>query len=117
MKKIIVPIDFSQHSEFALEAAAILAKKHNAQILALHMLEISNSVLNESDNEQREKVLFFLRLAEQKFAKFLDKTYLTGVEVVPVVKHFKVFSEVSEVAKEHNADLIVMGSQGTSGFS
>ena len=27
MKKIIVPIDFSEYSEYALEAAAILAKK------------------------------------------------------------------------------------------
>ncbi|HAI18599.1 MAG TPA: universal stress protein, partial [Xanthomarina gelatinilytica] len=40
MKKIIVPVDFSEHSEYALEAASMLAKKNNAEILALHMLEI-----------------------------------------------------------------------------
>jgi nucleotide-binding universal stress UspA family protein len=117
MKKIIVPIDFSQHSEYALEAASILAKKNNSQILALHMLEISDSMLINSDNEQHAKVVFFLKLAEQKFETFLKKDYLKGVEVVPIVKHFKVFSEVSNVAKEHSADLIVMGSHGTSGFS
>lgn len=117
MKKIIVPIDFSQHSEYALEAASILAKKNNSQILALHMLEISDSMLINSDNEQHAKVVFFLKLAEQKFETFLNKDYLNGVEVVPIVKHFKVFSEVSNVAKEHSADLIVMGSHGTSGFS
>lgn len=27
MKKIIVPIDFSEYSEYALEAASMLAKK------------------------------------------------------------------------------------------
>jgi hypothetical protein len=27
MKKIIVPVDFSNHSEFALKTAAVLAKK------------------------------------------------------------------------------------------
>lgn len=117
MKKIIVPIDFSKHSEFALEAASILAKKNNAQILALHMLEISDSMLINSDNEQNAKAVFFLKLAEQKFEAFLDKEYLEGVEVLPIVKHFKVFSEVSNVAKEHHVDLIVMGSHGTSGFS
>lgn len=117
MKKIIVPIDFSAYSEYALEVAAIIAKKHNAQILALHMLEMSDSILNNSDNEQREKAMFFLRLAEQKFTTFLDKSFLNGVDVLPIVKHFKVFSEVSQVAEEHNVDLIVMGSKGSSGLA
>src|SRR5690606_41868766 len=40
-----------------------------------------------------------------------------GAKITPIVKHFKVFSEVNDVAKEHGADLIIMGSQGTSGFS
>lgn len=117
MKKIIVPIDFSQHSDYALETAAMLATKHNAQILALHMLEISDSMLINSDNEQHEKVVFFLKLAEQKFEAFLKKDYLNGLDVIPIVKHFKVFSEVSQVATEHNADLIIMGSHGTSGIN
>lgn len=117
MKKIIVPIDFSVHSNYALEAASMLAKRHNAQILALHMLEISDSMLINTDNEQNAKAVFFLKLAEQKFDSFLDKDYLKGVDVVPIVKHFKVFSEVSRVAEENNADLIVMGSHGTSGFT
>lgn len=117
MKKIIVPIDFSQHSDYALETAAMLARKHNAQILALHMLEISDSMLINSDNEQHEKVVFFLKLAEQKFEAFLNKDYLKGLDVIPIVKHFKVFSEVSQVATEHNADLIIMGSHGISGIN
>ncbi len=117
MKKIIVPIDFSKHSEYALEAASILAKKNNSQIFALHMLEISDATLIDSDNEQHAKAVFFLKLAEQKFNTFLDKKYLKGIEVIPIVKHFKVFSEINAVAKENDADLIVMGSHGTSGFT
>ena len=117
MKKIIVPVDFSIHSEYALEAAAIIAKKNNAQILALHMLEGSDSFFNTSDGEQQAKMMFFLRLAEQKFEDFIDKDYLREVSIVPIVKSFKVFSEISNVAQEHNADLIVMGSHGASGFS
>ena len=117
VKKIIVPIDFSEHSEFALEAASILAKKHGSEILALHMLELSDSVLLKADDVQNEKALFYLKLAEKKFAEFLNKSYLNGVQVTPMVKHYKVFSEVSEVAESHNADLIVMGYHGTSGLS
>ncbi|HNU59231.1 MAG TPA: universal stress protein [Aquaticitalea sp.] len=117
MRKIIVPIDFSKYADYALKAAAILAKSNDAQILALHMLEMSDSVLTTTDVEQHEKIHYFLRLAQKRFDDFLDKPYLKGVDVVPIVKHFKVFSEVNQVAEDHSADMIVMGSHGASGFS
>lgn len=116
MKKIIVPIDFSEHSEYALKTAAKLAKQSNAELLALHMLELSDVILTESDSQQQQKAVFFLKLVEKKFETFLDKDYLKDVNITPIVKHFKVFSEVNDVANEQNADLIVMGSHGTSGF-
>ena len=62
------------------------------------------------------KAIFFLELAKKRFDEFLDKDYLQGLKVIPIVKHFKVFSEVNDVAKEHDADLIIMGSHGASGF-
>ncbi len=116
MKKIIVPIDFSEHSEYALKTAAKLAKKNDAELLALHMLEMSDVLLTKSDSEQQQKAVFFLKLVEKKFNSFLNQEYLKDVKVTPVVKHFKVFSEVNDAAKENDADLIVMGSHGTSGF-
>lgn len=116
MKKIIVPIDFSEHSEFALKAASKFAKKFKAEILALHMLEMTDVMLTASEGFATEQAVFFVKLAEQRFEKFLDKPYLKDVKVTPIIKHFKVFSEVNDVAEKHDADLIIMGSQGTSGF-
>ncbi|GAB1857109.1 universal stress protein [Flavobacteriaceae bacterium MHTCC 0001] len=116
MKKIIVPIDFSEHSEYALKTAAKLAEKFNAEILALHMLEMSDIMLTASEGMQHQKTVYFMKLAEQKFEEFLKKDYLANVKVVPIVKHFKVFSEVNDVAIEKDADLIVMGSHGSSGL-
>ena len=116
MKKIIVPVDFSIHSEYALKTAASLAKKYDAAIYALHMLDIQEVNLTESEMYQQEKAVFFLKLAEKKFNDFLKKPYLQDLDVVPVIKHYKVFSEVNAVAKEVAADLIIMGSQGTSGL-
>jgi nucleotide-binding universal stress UspA family protein len=116
MKKIIVPVDFSNHSEFALKAAAILAKKHNAEILALHMLEIGAVTMSESAVQLQEMTIFHLKLAEKNFNNFLKKEYLEGIKITPIIKHFKVFSEVNTIAENHNADIIVMGSHGSSGF-
>jgi len=115
MKKIIVPIDFSEHSEYALKTAAKLAKINNAELLALHMLEMSDIMLTASDGLQYEKAVYFYKLSEQKFEKFIQKEYLKDIKVTPIIKHFKVFSEVNDVAHQHDADLIVMGSHGTSG--
>ncbi|WP_456437120.1 universal stress protein [Psychroserpens sp.] len=117
MNKIIVPIDFSKHSEYALETAAILAKKNNAEILALHMLEMANNIISDSNEDQQMQTVFFMKLAEKRFQEFLEREYLKDVKVTPVVKHFKVFREVSDVAEEHNADIIVMGSHGSSGLT
>ena len=116
MKKIIVPIDFSEHSEYALEAASNIARKYNSELIVLHMLELSNAILTAGSAAINEEAVFYLKLAEQKFEAFLDKPYLEGIEVTPIVKHFKVWSEVNDVAQEHDANLIVMGSHGASGI-
>ncbi|MFH6602528.1 universal stress protein [Maribacter algicola] len=116
MKKIIVPLDFSEQSEYALKVAASLAKKHGSEILALHMLELNQAMISSSEGFHPEQTVFLIKLAEKRFNKFLDKPYLKGIQLTPIIKHFKVFSEVNEVAKEHNAELIVMGSHGTDGL-
>lgn len=116
MKKIIIPVDFSEHSEYALEAASSLAKKFDSELIVLHMLELSNAIITAANDVLTEEAVFYLKLAEQKFEAFLDKPYLEGLKVTPIVKHFKVWSEVNEVANQHNASLIVMGSHGASGI-
>ena len=116
MKKIIVPVDFSENSENALQVAAMLAKKHNLALYPLHMLDIQDVSINESVSYQHERTAFYLKLAEKRFKEFLKKDYLKDVEVVPLIKHYKVFSEVDSIASEVNADLIVMGSHGATGL-
>nr|AWJ66147.1 putative universal stress protein [uncultured bacterium] len=116
MKKIVVPIDFSEQSDYALKVAATLAKKHSAEILALHMLELSQAMVTSSEGFHPEQTVFLIKLAEKRFKEFLSKPYLKGVKITPIVKHFKVFSEVNDVAKKNNADMIVMGSHGTDGL-
>ncbi len=116
MKSIIVPTDFSQQSEYALKVAATLAKKHKAEIILLHMLELSQALISGAEGFYPEQTVFLIKLAEKRLTDFMGKPYLKEIDVVPIVKHFKVFSEVNEVAKKHNADLVVMGSQGADGF-
>ncbi len=112
MKTIIIPVDFSKQSEFALQSGAILAKKHNAKLYVLHMLELSDSIISQSDTENKNSMLFLLALAKKKFEPFLEKDYLEGVDFEVMIKKYKVYNEVDIVSKEVNADLIIMGSKG-----
>jgi len=114
MKKIIIPVDFSKHSEFALETGAALAKQHNAELIVMHMLELSESIFSASSNDRNEETAFMLMVTNKEFEKFLDKPYLEGITVTPLIKHHKVLKEVAEVAGHEKADLIVMGSRGHS---
>ncbi|MEX0289962.1 MAG: universal stress protein [Flavobacteriaceae bacterium] len=116
MKTIIVPVDFSEQSEYALKVAASLAKTHNSEVLVLNMLELNEAVFSSAEGLHIEQTVFFIKLAEKRMGEFLDKSYLQGIKVTPVIKHFKVFGEVNDVAKKHGAELIVMGSHGTDGL-
>ena len=117
MKKILVPVDFSTHSEYALEVAAVIAKKQNAEIIALHMMGLSEAVVNKNESKEVLEAMYYLKLAEKRFSEFLDKKFLAGLKVTDTVYNYKNFNEINDVAKEHKADLIVMGSHGSSGLT
>lgn len=115
MKTILVPVDFSKPSEYALEVAASIAKKHNAEIIVLHMMGLAESHLTKDEKQEVFNAIYFMKLTKKRFEKFLNKDYLEGVDVTQAVKTHKVFSEINEVVKEYEADLIVMGSHGATG--
>jgi nucleotide-binding universal stress UspA family protein len=117
MKKILVPVDFSEHSEYALEVAANLAKKIDGEILVIHMLGLSDAILTKDESQEFLEAKFYMELARKRFSEFLNKPYLKGVKLSETVQNYKIFSEIGEVAKEQDVDLIVMGSHGTSGLS
>lgn len=115
MKKIIVPVDFSGHSEYALRIAADIARKQKSELFLLHMLDISDQMISITEGTKRRELMFFMQLATKRFEKFIDRDFMQGIKTTPIIKHFKVFEEIDKAAKEVGADLIVMGSRGASG--
>lgn len=117
MKKILVPVDFSEHSEYALQVASQIAKQHDAGIIILHMLGLSEFVQANSEEEEEKEAKYYMNLAKEKIMDFTDKEYLADIPVEAIIQNYKIFDEVDEVAKEHHCDLVVMGSHGASGLS
>ncbi|WP_339714094.1 universal stress protein [uncultured Kriegella sp.] len=116
MKKILVPVDFSEYAEMALEVAATLAKKYNAEIAVLHMLGLSETAVAKNEAQDFLEMEYYMKLAKKRFNMFLNRPWLKDIKITQTVQNHKVFREINNVAKEQNIDLIVMGSHGSEGL-
>ena len=119
MKRILVPTDFSKEAENALKVAAQLAKKYDAEIFLLHMLEIplqQVEAIAGTGGADVPEAVFFMKLAHKKFEDTLASDYLEGINVHETVDFKERFSDIKNVCKNKDIDMIVMGSHGASGF-
>ncbi|RYZ44287.1 MAG: hypothetical protein EOP49_27460, partial [Sphingobacteriales bacterium] len=62
------------------------------------------------------EIIFFKNQAMAKFEDLLSLDYLDGISVSETTRFGKVYDGINQVAKKENADFIVMGSHGASGF-
>jgi nucleotide-binding universal stress UspA family protein len=117
IKKVLVPIDFSDYSKSSLRYAVNFAKQFNAEIFLIYVVEpviyppdfsmgqiAIPSVNAEWDERAREEL------------KNLAKTEIPeGVKVKTILKNGKPFLEIIDTASEENIDLIIIATHGHSG--
>lgn len=116
MKRILVPTDFSEQAENALKVAIELAKKHNSEIYVLHSMEMPLSLNSSKNPGNLPESLFFIKLAEKRFSDLRESDYLKGIVLNEAIGHNEIFEDIRKASKTNNIDLIVMGSNGASGF-
>lgn len=120
MKTIVVPTDFSPQADYALSAAAQLAKKQHAEIHLVHLLELPLNLidpLNEGVGGDLPESMFFMELAHKKMNETLDqfKYQLQGINVKPVIEFDQTSDGILSIANDIHCDLIIMGSNGADG--
>lgn len=116
MKNILVPVDFSDHSKYAMEVAASIANKHGAALHVVHMMGLTDAVLTRDESKEVFEAMYHMKLTEKRFNELLDEPYLEGVTIHQNVKNYTNFTEINDVAIECDADLIIMGSHGSTGL-
>lgn len=118
MKKILVPTDFSEQADYALEAASQLARKYDSEIYLLHLLELPEQFIDPAStgSNQVPEAIFFMRKAHEKFEKVKQREILNGIPVYEAVIFKETFKGILDVGKKNDCDLIVMGSHGASGL-
>jgi len=117
LKKILVPIDFSNLSKDALPYAVLLAGHYGAELLLLHIVEKFpiDSLLGRELSHQTTVPLMKQAEADlERTAENLSKA--TGVQATAVVRGGTPFAEICDAAKTGSADLIVLTTHGHTGL-
>jgi len=119
IKKILVPIDFSECSSNAIRQAVHLAQTFLSHIEIVHVITpvyitpITSEMLIPYDNVNYKKML---KDAEKKLLKIAKEIQTHESVSVSVTTQLNVvYTGILERAKKINADLIIMGTHGTSG--
>ena len=119
MNKILVPTDFSPFALNACKLAADIARKTNAEVYFLHVVNIptyESGILPFQNQQDMAEGLFILKKVKEHFQNLFKQDFLKGVKCVEAVSFEGVYESITEQAKKNKIDLIVMGTHGTSGF-
>jgi len=113
MKQIIVAIDFSKTSLNALDFGIHIANKAGADV---QMVWVDNTTSEEVvfegfAHEERNEKIALLKELQEKHSKTLKNGKLDYK-----TRKGKVYIEIAQQAKSVNADLIITGTHGVSGF-
>lgn len=114
-KKICCAIDFSEPSHLAMEEAASLARRFEAELTLLHVYEeraVSPEILlakyEQAAPELEKKVGGFQREAEQIAGRPVRTVLLTGSAAA---------TEIGRFVREGSFDLAVMATHGRTGLA
>ena len=118
MKKILVPIDFSNQSEYAAKMAAKIAKKSDSSVYLLHMIELPTGIVDmgAGSNFSIPESMLYLRKIKERIVDFKEKFFSENSEVHHSIRFQNPYEGIQKYADKINADLIVMGSKGHSDF-
>ncbi|MGQ7946309.1 universal stress protein [Flavobacterium sp. WC2509] len=119
MKKILIPTDFSDYADIAIEVGAQIAKKTNSEIVLIHMLELPTHMNDAISNETSiPEIMLFKRKADETLADIKNRPYLAGIKITEVVRLDGAYTGINNYTKQNNdIDLIIMGSHGATGIN
>ncbi|MEO8181481.1 MAG: universal stress protein [Deltaproteobacteria bacterium] len=118
-RKILVPVDFSEHSDFALQTAVGLARTYEASLTVVYVYEpmavgvpegyvlFSEAQLDRMFEEFKRGLAKQKQTAEAAGARRVEVQLLHGFAV----------DEIQTFAEQGAFDLIVMGTHGRRGLS
>jgi nucleotide-binding universal stress UspA family protein len=117
IRRILVPIDFSEHADSVIEWSRHLAMEHSSQLILLHVYHLP------VEFQQLEGAYlppdFWANVkseAEQTLGRHVSDLRAAGLQVEAVVREGYPATVIVDEAESQRADLIVIGTHGLSGL-
>lgn len=115
---ILVPTDFSDYADQALEYATQLAKALGARLTVLHVIHLSPLVMGEMGAAGLVPYLEDIEAdAQQRLQAILDRVNQQGLQGDTAVVQGVPFQTIVDRAGTEGIDLIVMGTHGRTGLT
>jgi nucleotide-binding universal stress UspA family protein len=119
LHRILVPTDFSKHSENALNYAAAFAEKFAAELHLLHVVQDLALFIPEAVTAAPPIAPPVEQLTEavrEALDRVIAQNQLRRFAVKAEVREGNPFYEIIRYAKEKDIDLIIMGTHGHTGL-
>lgn len=108
--KILVPVDFVDHNQSALDVALEFAANSHGSVTLLHVIEALGGGDLDDDPEVRD---FYQRMEDRAVGELesMKEPFMeAGVEVTTEIRFGKRAAEIVSFSDGHAADLIIMRS-------
>ena len=117
VQRILVPLDFSRHTDSVLEWAAHLAEEHQSRLLLLHAYHLPVEFQQLEGAYLPQDFWASVKAeAEQNLNRYAEPLRQRGLAVDLIVREGYQATVIEEEAVEQHADLIVIGTRGLSGL-
>jgi len=114
IKKILIPTDFSETSQAATKYAVELAKKFNAKIYLLNVIEDPIVYMPMFESYALPPKEDFENFAETRLDNWILDEDKGDLEIETKWVHGNPFVDILKFAKREDVDLIVVGTHGRS---
>src|SRR5262249_2995667 len=116
--RILVPTDFTESSDRALDYAIALAERLGAKVAVMHAYEIP--IVGFPDGALVATADIAAKISDastQALQTIVERYAERGVELESILREGAAYEEIGKVADAINADLIVIGTRGRRGLA
>jgi universal stress protein A len=117
IKRLLVPVDFSDSSAAMLKYAINFARMHDAEMLLVHVIEPMNYAVPRWLPEPTALLEEQRKEAAAQIARLVDRARAGRVKCSGEVHFGVVYEVIADLAQESGADMIVIATHGRTGLA
>ena len=118
IRRILVPVDFSEHAEAVVDWAAHLAEEHGSQIVLLHVYHLPVEFRQvEGAYLPADFWTSMKDAAKDELTQYGERLRERGLDVKEVTREGYPATAIEEEIEEIKADLVIIGSRGRTGLA